>query len=112
VVGFVSGYRPPDDPGTLFVWQVAVDAVARGQGLAQRLILDILCRAPCAEVERVHTTVTPSNRASRAMFERLATTLHAPIDVRPHFDRHLHLAGRNETEELFAIGPFDRSRIQ
>lgn len=112
MVGFVSGYCPPDDPGTLFVWQVAVDSVARGQGLAQRLILDILNRPCCTAVTCIHTTVTPSNLASRAMFERLATKLHAPIDVRPHFDRHLHLAGRNETEELLAIGPFDRSCIQ
>jgi len=28
-VGFVSGYRPPSDPGVLFIWQVAVDSTAR-----------------------------------------------------------------------------------
>src|SRR5690606_9693805 len=26
VVGFVLGYRRPDEPETLFVWQIAVDA--------------------------------------------------------------------------------------
>ncbi|WP_223277849.1 GNAT family N-acetyltransferase [Janibacter sp. YB324] len=34
VVGFVSGYVRPDSPGTLMVWQVAVDADQRGHGLA------------------------------------------------------------------------------
>src|SRR5690606_42164986 len=29
LVGFISGYRPPSRPDTLFVWQVAVDASMR-----------------------------------------------------------------------------------
>lgn len=107
-VGFVSGYRPPDDPGVLFIWQVAVDSAARGHGLAQRLIRDILARESSAGIDRLHTTVTPSNEASRAMFRRLAESLTAAVETRPHFDRHIHLAGQAETEELFSIGPFTR----
>lgn len=91
----------------LFVWQVAVDPVARGRRLAVRLIEDILSRKSCAAVRYVHTTVTRSNTASRTMFGRLAESLGTGIEVRRHFDRHIHLAGRNETEELFVIGPFD-----
>ncbi|MEX2479497.1 MAG: diaminobutyrate acetyltransferase [Gammaproteobacteria bacterium] len=107
-VGFVSGYRPPTDPGVLFIWQVAVDETARGHGLAQRLIRDILARESSAGIDRLHTTVTPSNEASRAMFRRLAESLAAPVEIRPHFDRHIHLAGHAESEELFSIGPFTR----
>jgi len=38
VVGWVSGYIPPAAQATWFLWQVAVAPVARGRGLAQRLI--------------------------------------------------------------------------
>src|SRR2546422_546004 len=37
-VGFVTGYVRPEDPGTLLVWQVAVDAAYRGHGLAAALL--------------------------------------------------------------------------
>jgi L-2,4-diaminobutyric acid acetyltransferase len=33
-VGWISGYRPPNEPATLFIWQVAVHERARGLGLA------------------------------------------------------------------------------
>src|SRR3546814_263259 len=36
--GFVSAYLPPERPGTLFVWQVAVHARARGQGLDRKSV--------------------------------------------------------------------------
>lgn len=108
VHGFVSGYRPPRTPEVLFIWQVAVDPRARGHGLARRLIRAILARPDCAGVTHLETTVTPSNAASRAMFQRLAADLDASCEVGPHFDRHIHLAGQNETEELFRIGPFAR----
>ncbi|MCB1747246.1 MAG: diaminobutyrate acetyltransferase [Gammaproteobacteria bacterium] len=106
VAGFVSGYLPPRKPNVLFIWQVAVDSAARGHGLARRLIQDILDRDACADVEWIHTTVTPGNEASRAMFTRLAEELGAGVEVRPHFDRHVHLAGQADSEELFLIGPF------
>ncbi|MEQ8661871.1 MAG: diaminobutyrate acetyltransferase [Gammaproteobacteria bacterium] len=109
VVGFVSGYRPPREPHVLFIWQVAVDRAARGRALARRLITHILARPACAGVTMLHTTVTPGNAASRAMFTRLAAELAAPVDVSPRFDRHIHLADHAESEELFAIGPFDRT---
>ena len=36
LVGFISGYIPPQQPETVFVWQVAVHEKGRGQGLAKR----------------------------------------------------------------------------
>ena len=36
VCGFITGYRPPRRPDTLFVWQVAVAPDAQGRGLALR----------------------------------------------------------------------------
>ncbi len=112
VVGFVSGHRLPAHPDTLFVWQVAVDDRARGRGLARGLIRDILVRETCAGVRFVHTTVTPGNAASRAMFRRLASDLGTDMRVTAGFDRSTHLDDRHETEELLVIGPFARPTAQ
>lgn len=106
VLGFVSGYRPPDEPDTLFIWQVAVDPAARGMGLGQRLMLDILGRPACTGVRTIKTTVTQDNAASWAMFGKLAATLQAPHRRTPHFDRDRHLGGAHESEYLMTIGPF------
>jgi L-2,4-diaminobutyric acid acetyltransferase len=107
VVGFVSAYIPPPYAETLFVWQVAVDSAARGHGLARSLLTDILQRTACAGVRYVHTTVTASNVASRAMFERFAAQLDAPLRTTVMFDHKIHFKGQHDTEQLLEIGPFD-----
>lgn len=106
VVGFVSGYRLPDRPETLFVWQVAVDRIARGRALGKRLILDILSRPVCAGVSMLETTVTQSNSASQAMFDKIAAVLDAPLRRTLLFDRDRHLGGHHDSELLISIGPF------
>ncbi|RMF09737.1 MAG: diaminobutyrate acetyltransferase [Alphaproteobacteria bacterium] len=105
--GFVSGYIPPGQPDTLFIWQVAVAAAGRGQGLAKRLIRHILERPVCRNVRFLDTTITSDNRASWAMFEGLARTLDAPTTTRVMFDREAHFDGRHASEHLLRIGPFD-----
>lgn len=111
VVGFVSGYRPPTHPDSLFVWQVAVAASARGQGLGKRLVLDILGRPENRDIRFLRTTITPGNRASWHLFESLARSLGASGERRTLFDAKRHFAGRHETEIEFVVGPFDPPRI-
>src|SRR5690606_27223141 len=41
LVGWISGYLVPDEPGTLFVWQVAVDPSVQGRGVAKRMLSEI-----------------------------------------------------------------------
>ncbi|MDD2640567.1 MAG: GNAT family N-acetyltransferase, partial [Arcobacteraceae bacterium] len=41
IVGFVSGYRIPNENNQLFIWQVAVAKALRGQNLAMRMIMYI-----------------------------------------------------------------------
>ncbi len=102
-VGFVTGYRRPDSPNTLFVWQVAVDADQRGRGVAGRMLDALLDRLEPLGVTRLETTVSPDNEASIAMFTALArrrgthitrTELFAPDDFP---DSHL-------AEDLYTIG--------
>ncbi|QJW38010.1 diaminobutyrate acetyltransferase [Cellulosimicrobium protaetiae] len=83
VVGFVSGYRLPDDVSRLFVWQVAVDEGHRGRGVAGRLLDAVVDAAP--DVSSVTTTVAEDNTASRALFVRWAARRGATITTRPLF---------------------------
>ncbi|MCB2426184.1 diaminobutyrate acetyltransferase [Methylophaga pinxianii] len=106
VVGFISGYRIPLRPETLFVWQVAVGEKARGQGLAGRMLKAILAREPNRDIKRIETTITPDNKASWALFESLARKLDTEISSSIMFDRHQHFADQHDTEMLVKVGPF------
>jgi len=115
IVGFVSGYIVPatesapatSDGKTLFVWQVAIDSSARGQGLGKRMLAHLLGRAACSKVTELHTTITPSNRPSWALFEAFAHDQGASLTRQSFFDRHAHLDGAHESEELVRIGPLN-----
>jgi len=106
LVGFISGYRPPQQISTLFIWQVAVGEKARGQGLASRMLVNILTRDECKEVDHLETTITEDNQASWALFQGLADKLQTTLTQSPQFDRELHFAGQHDTEVLVRIGPF------
>lgn len=104
-VGWISGYRLPDDPQTLFVWQVAVDARARGRGLAGSMLEALLSRPSLADIRQVQTTITPSNKASWGLFRRLAASVGTGIRDRALFDGATHFGGGHESEHLVTIGP-------
>jgi len=106
LVGFVSGYRIPTRPDTLFVWQVVVSRNARGKGLASRMLNEILARPACGGVRFLETTITPSNEASWGLFKKFAEKKGAELEVSLAFDKDRHFHGRHETEQLLRIGPF------
>lgn len=105
-LGWVSAYKPPGEPSTLFVWQVAVHPDARGLSLGKKMILAILKRPLCADVELLKTTVTADNDASRGMFNSLAKSLDTSAREQPHFDSERHFDNRHESEHLITIGKF------
>lgn len=107
LLGFISAYLPPDQPDTLFIWQVAVADAARGQGLAKRMLNVILQRPACAAVRYLDTTITPGNQASWALFESWARDHEAPTERRVLFERERHFEGRHDDECLMRIGPFE-----
>lgn len=106
LVGFVSGYIEPQQPDTLFIWQVAVGEKARGMGLATRMLQSILQREACQQVAYIDTTITEDNRASWTLFERLAEKLGAELNHSVQFDRDQHFDGEHATEMLVRVGPF------
>jgi L-2,4-diaminobutyric acid acetyltransferase len=104
VVGFVSGYFLPEQPDTLFVWQVAVGEEARGQGLASRMLSKLLTRHQ-GRVRHLHTSITTGNDASWNTFKKLSRANDAPLNTRVMFDREQHFGDQHDTEMLVHIGP-------
>ena len=105
VVGFVSGYLKPEQPDTYFLWQVVVGEVARGKGLAKRMINALFRRDNFSKVAWLETTITPDNEASQRLFKSLAKDWQAGVDVEVIFEKDAHFNGQHDSEELYRIGP-------
>jgi L-2,4-diaminobutyric acid acetyltransferase len=109
IVGFVSGYRRPDERRTLVVWQVAVAEQARGQGLAAAMIDALFEGVP--DADHLETTITPDNAGSIALFLAFAKRNDAKVRRNELFGPDLLGAG-HEPEVLFRIGPIERRDTQ
>jgi L-2,4-diaminobutyric acid acetyltransferase len=107
VVAFVTGYRMPARPDTLFVWQIGVDAAHRGAGLATRLLQDLLARPGCRGVRFLETTIGPSNAASRALFQGLARDSGTRFAEAGGFGADHFPGSGHEPEVRYRIGPLD-----
>ena len=103
IVGWVSGYLLPQDPETLFVWQVAVSPRARGLGLGKKMLMHLLGRDACADAAELRTTITEDNEASWALFRSVARTAGGEIEDEPHFEEDTHFEGQQDTEHLVTI---------
>lgn len=108
LIGAITGFIRPDQPDTLFIWQVAVSEQARGGGLAT-LMLKFILGNQSENVTYLETTITESNSASWALFTRLAEKLSATLQQSVMFDKYEHFAGQHDSEILIRIGPFSSS---
>lgn len=112
VVGFVTGYRRPDEGDVLFVWQVAVDPAWGRRGLGARMVRAVAGRpAPPAAggpgtgpARWVEATVTPGNVASDRPFRQLAADAGAGVATAPLFPAEAFPVGR-DAEVLYRVGP-------
>ncbi|MFO7962648.1 MAG: diaminobutyrate acetyltransferase [Desulfobacterales bacterium] len=108
IVGFVTAYIPPENPNTVFVWQVAVDEAERGQAIGVNMLVNVCRNAKAYAVDHLEATVTPSNEPSKRLFAAAARRLNAPFE----FEKEIFSAADfgpavHEPELLFRIGPFD-----
>jgi len=106
ILAFVTAYIPPDRPDTLFVWQVAVDAALRGQGVAKAMVQNLMRRPALRHIRYVEGTVNPSNDASRSLFHWLAREMEAEVHETLLFPTEM-LGENHEQENLIRVGPFD-----
>jgi len=107
LVGFVSGYIIPNEPNTLFIWQVAVHERGRGQNLGKKMIMNIVQREECKSIEHIHTSITKLNKPSQKVFASIAKSLDAEIENEVLFHHEEHFYGEQPTEILYRIGPFE-----
>lgn len=109
IVGWVSAFIPPDEPDTLFVWQVAVGGAARGLGVAKRMLTHLLAREACAGITTLKTTITADNDASWALFNSFADRMDGDLDYEAHYKRDNHFDGKHATEYMVTIEDIDRA---
>lgn len=110
IVGAVTGYVPPTQPDTLFVWQVAVSAQCRGQRLGSQMLEYLLdqCMVP-RQLRWMETTISPSNQASHALFTGFAARHGVGCSTTTLFGASDFGASGHEEERLYKIGPWDRA---
>lgn len=101
IVGFVTGFHPPRDPSTLFVWQIGVAPEARDRGIGAGMLDELLARCGARWLE---ATVTPSNTASAALFRGTAARHATRVEEALVYPGEL-FAGDHEPEFRFRIGP-------
>ncbi|WP_199842990.1 diaminobutyrate acetyltransferase [Streptomyces formicae] len=106
VAGFITGYIRPDRPGTLMVWQVAVDHPHRGKGLAAALLDGLTAQVTATHpVDSLETTISPDNTASEALFTSYARRHGASVARTVLFDAGLFPDDGHEPEVLYLIEP-------
>ncbi|WP_218126732.1 diaminobutyrate acetyltransferase [Glycomyces sambucus] len=107
LAGFITGYRRPAAPDTLFVWQVAVGPDHRRRGLASRMLGHLAETVRAEGVRFVEATVTPGNKASMHLFESFAKRSGSDLTRDVLFSEH-ELGSGHEPEVLQRIGPLTR----
>jgi L-2,4-diaminobutyric acid acetyltransferase len=83
------------------VWQVAVDAAARGHGVAASMLDHLADRVGCTHLE---TTITADNAASIALFSAFAQRHGAAVE-RTELFAAAELGAGIKPEFLHRIGP-------
>lgn len=107
LVGVIVGFRQPENPDTLFIWQITVADDYRGKGIAL-LLLDEAARQ--SNIQYVEATISPSNASSRRLFEKWATAKKVDIVRTEGFGRELFPNNAHEQEDLYVIGPLKEYR--
>jgi len=110
VIGFLSAFVSPKTSDTLFVWQAAVDAKFRNQGIAKELVFSALSQTG-SSVRYVEATVTPSNTASLKFLQNFAAELDAEFKKKPLFSSEI-LGKDHEQEDLVRIGPIQKNLLE
>jgi L-2,4-diaminobutyric acid acetyltransferase len=102
IVGFISGYFLPEEPSTLFVWQVGVDSSMRGKGLAKKLVRGVIEKHK-DRVKTLHTTISPSNIPSNRLFQAIAKEYETTINEEVFLNKEDFEEGHEE--EILKIIP-------
>ncbi len=101
--GWISGYRPPSDPGQIFVWQVAVHPEARGRGLGARMLGELVSRPWVSDARALTATITAANAGSWALFAAFARRRGLKLTASLRFQADVHFQGSHDSEWEISI---------
>lgn len=102
IVGFISAYRVPKRPDTLFIWEIAVREGYHGHQLCLRMMQTLCQRVNPAYIE---ATVNPSNASSIRRFQQLADLYGCSYASQTLFPAGDFGTQAHEDEVLYRIGP-------
>ncbi|MDD3678565.1 MAG: diaminobutyrate acetyltransferase [Dehalococcoidales bacterium] len=105
IIGFVSAYPHPHHTDTLFVWQIGVDPDFHGHGIGTALLEHLIPLAIKNGLIYLETTITLSNKASRALFRKITEAYNTNCIESDYFPVSL-LGGEHKEEKLLRMGPF------
>jgi len=108
-VGFVLAYQHPHCADTLFIWQIAVDPRFQNLGIGTGLLKRLVLLAAENGLNYIETTITPSNKASYAIFKKISGEYSADCQESVYFPRNL-FEGDHEEERLLRIGPIEKPK--
>ncbi|GGU24879.1 diaminobutyrate acetyltransferase [Streptomyces lavendofoliae] len=104
VVGFLTGYRRPDEPETYFVWQTAVNPRHGIPFLGVKLFQAAAEQQLAQGARYVEATVSVENKAILMVLKQFAKKHSAHIETRVLFPSSLFPDGHHD-EVLYRIGP-------
>ncbi len=104
VCGYITGFAPPEQPKTLFIWQIGVAKPMQKQGLGKELLITLVKAKQPVFLE---ATIDPGNQASINLFKSVASYFDADHTyfTTPFFDTN-DLHDGEHVEHLMNIGPF------
>ncbi len=108
VVGFITAFIPPKKQDAVFIWQVGVDASQRGKGIASKMLRALLESEACANINFVEATITPTNKASQSLFQKLARDYDTDITSSEFFTEDVFPGEEHEEELKFVVGPLTK----
>jgi len=109
IVGFSSGYVPPNRQDTFFNWEIVVDYAYRGNGLQKTMLLH---QIKAANAKYFEGTVNPSNTAAKQNFHKLAELLNTKCEEKMLFSEEDFENDGHEAEVLYKIGPINQDEIK
>ncbi len=105
LVGFVSAYKHPNRPRSLFVWQLVVAEHLRGQGLGKHMLRWLLAQPICEDIYELTAAITPTNAATWKLFDSFARECGALPVKSMLFSREAHFKDAQEDQYLLSISP-------
>ncbi|UQI45737.1 GNAT family N-acetyltransferase [Streptomyces sp. HU2014] len=106
IVGFMTGYRRPDEPDTFFIWQAAVKPGSGISGLGIDILANAIDLQLAAGAKYVETSVSEQNKPITMLLRMVANAYDADIHTEPLFLAE-ELPGGDHDEILYRIGPLN-----